>query len=63
MSTVNDKPYNNVDRLLAWTNEELEHDEVIEMFQYLIDTGMAWKLEGHIGRTAARLIEAGECHA
>jgi hypothetical protein len=29
--------------------------------QDLIDTGMAWKLEGHIGRQCMALIEAGVC--
>ena len=29
--------------------------------QNLIDTGMAWKLEGSIGRECMRLIEAGVC--
>lgn len=29
--------------------------------QELIDSGMAWKLEGSVGREAMRMIENGEC--
>jgi hypothetical protein len=34
-------------------------EEVIEAWQYLVDTGLAWTLQGWFGRTAADLIEAG----
>ena len=37
-------------------------DEVrVEAWQHLIDTGMAWKLQGFFGRTAKALIENGVC--
>ncbi len=38
-----------------------EDDEEIEAWQYLIDTGMAWQLQGWFGRTAKRLIDEGYC--
>jgi hypothetical protein len=44
--------------------EEPESEEqVVEAWQFLINTGLAWKLQGRFGRTAARLIEDGICTA
>ena len=36
-------------------------DQVIEAWQTLINTGLAWQLQGWFGRTAHRLIEDGIC--
>jgi hypothetical protein len=42
---------------------EAESDErYYEARQHLIDTGLAWSLQGWFGRTAAALIEQGVCH-
>ena len=38
-------------------------DQVIQAWQTLIDTGLAWQLQGWFGRTAHNLIERGICHA
>lgn len=38
-----------------------DREEELEAWQYLIDTGMAWKLQGWYGREAKRLIDEGEC--
>ena len=36
-------------------------NEYIAAWQYLIDTGLCWRLQGWFGRTAARLIDDGYC--
>ena len=53
----------NVDEIVAYENDELELDEIVDLFQGLIDSGVAWRLQGHYGRTAKTLIETGWCHA
>ena len=50
------------DDIIAFEQGELDGEDVIALFQRLIDNGMAWSLQGSYGRTAARLIEAGVCH-
>ena len=46
---------------MKYEQGEMDQDEMVEMFQGLIDSGMAFKLQGHYGRTAMALIEAGYC--
>ena len=36
-------------------------EQYIEAWQFLIDTGYAWTLQGWFGRRAVELIEAGYC--
>ena len=36
-----------------------EHE--LEAWQYLIDKGICWQLQGWFGRTAMHLIETGAC--
>lgn len=49
----------NINQILAYENGELDEAGVIELFQSLVNTGLAWSLQGHYGRTANALIEAG----
>lgn len=51
-----------IDKIIAYEQGELGEEETIDLFQELIDTGLAWQLQGHYGRTAARLIDDGICH-
>ncbi len=42
--------------------EDASREQQIEAWQHLIDTGLAWSLQGFFGRQAMSLIEAGICH-
>ena len=50
---------NNLDQIIAYESGELDQDGVIELFQSLVDSGLACSLQGHYGRTAKALIDAG----
>ena len=49
----------NVSQIIAFENGELDEEETITLFQGLVDSGLAWSLQGFYGRTARDLIEAG----
>lgn len=45
--------------LSALWREDAEPEDYLATMQHLVNTGDAWRLEGHTGRTAMSLIEAG----
>lgn len=50
--------------MIAEGVDEVEtEEEYLEAWQFLIDTGVCWQLQGWFGRTAAALIESGACSA
>lgn len=56
-----EKRKNNVtaNELFAYEQGELEYDECVQLFQKLVNSGLAWTLQGSYGRTAATLIDQG----
>lgn len=53
--------YDITGNIIAYETGELDQDEQVILFQHLIDSGMAWSLQGHYGRMAHDLIKAGVC--
>jgi len=51
----------NIDKIISYEQGELDEDQTVELFQELINDGSAWTLQGHYGRTATALINAGLC--
>lgn len=48
-----------IDKIIAYENGDLSEDDTVTLFQELVDSGAAWKLQGSYSRTASALIEAG----
>ena len=40
-------------------DEPESQEQYVAAWQHLVNTGLAWRLQGWFGRTATRLIEAG----
>lgn len=56
METTNNVP---VDDIIRYEQGDMSEDDMIVMFQKLVNSGLAWQLQGHYGRTATALINAG----
>ena len=48
-----------LDRIDSYEKGNMSEKEEHAFFQELVNTGMAWHLQGHYGRHAAYLIESG----
>lgn len=47
------------DMLTLTYNDHVSDEEALAFWQMMVDTGVAWQLEGFFGRTAVSLIEEG----
>lgn len=56
------KRFDAVGFIMEFEAGELDHDQIVEGFQELINSGLVWQLQGSYGRAAARLIEDGYCN-
>lgn len=45
--------------MIAEGVEDASEERQLEAWQHLVNTGLAWRLQGSFGRQAMRLIEAG----
>jgi len=55
------KEFDLVNFFIQYKNGELDDEQVIKGFQYLIRTGIAWKIQGHYERKAKEFIDNGIC--
>jgi len=62
-ATPADERFDLVGKIMDYEAGMLPKAEAIEMFQRLINSGMAWQLQGAYGRTAMRLLARGLCVA
>ena len=50
-----------IDSIIAYEQGDLDDEATISLFQDLINSGLAYQLQGSYGRTANQLIDEGYC--
>jgi hypothetical protein len=50
-----------IENLIKYEEGDMSEEEEVGFFQCLINSGLAWQLQGHYGRMAMHLIESGFC--
>lgn len=57
--TTTTTPFPLVTYICEYEDGDITEERFLELFQHLVDTGLAWTLQGHYGRTAHALIQEG----
>lgn len=55
------KEFDSLSFIMDFENGDLTDDQIINGFQQLINSGLAWSLQGSYGRMAKQLIDSGYC--
>jgi hypothetical protein len=45
--------------IIAWEQGTLSDEKTVELFQFLLDEGHCWRLQGFYGRFAEHLLQQG----
>jgi len=60
--TINTLPPHYEDLFFLWQNRDIQSDEEIELFQFLIDTELAWEIDANFEKRAEYMIAEGLCY-
>ena len=53
------KEFDLVGAIMDYESDQMDETQTLAFFQHLVNTGEAWTLQGHYGRTATALLDAG----
>jgi hypothetical protein len=59
MSRTELDKFDTVGQIMAYEQGDLDEESTEILFQHLVDSGLAWQLQGSYGRMAAHLIDTG----
>jgi hypothetical protein len=51
--------YDVTGNIIAYEEGKLDNEDILTLFVHLLNSGLAWKLQGHYGRAAKGLVESG----
>jgi len=55
-------PMPDINDMMAWENGEMNEHREDKLFQQLVDSGLAWTLQGMYGRRASQLLRERRIH-